>query len=718
VAAVWARDGEPWQWLGDSDPERLKARDAELRGQNYVPLDLAVACSPRGALPSYSAVWAKADDRESEVRLLAGCVDEPQKQAHAALVEQKFNCLAASAVVDDCGQPHGCSLWTRRNGQQKSTIRLFHGPVEEFREDDCPGFLLTDAQLVRWRGQNEGLDDPLLLTTALWNISTTYESKVLHALTPEELREAAPRLAAEGYRPTSISAVGEWEHDPRERGQAMSCTNDACPRTTSVWQRPLVPEGAKDHLARRQANAAAALLRLEQERKVWPMFQHRPDPRARSYLIHRMNPLQTGPKRVLAQLDEQDDVSIRRALILALGEFEEQQFSDGERAAAAPRLLELYAADADPGIHGALAWTLRRWGREEELEQVDRGFATGSPVGIRRWFVNRQGQTLAVIPAPGEIVIGSPPYEAGREGGPEGDVEMQHHLRIDHTFAIMTHTVTVDEFLRFRKDFYYRETFSPEPECPINNLNWYEAAAYCNWLNEQEGIPREEWCYLPNEQGEYAQGMRIVPDWLRSSGYRLPTEAEWEHACRAGSITSRYYGQNADLDNHYAWTVKLALGRGTTRVGQFKPNDLGMFDMMGNIMEWIHDPYRDPAQKAAARFGDGRSEPEVLSNVQMRELRPSCYTSIGAEHTRSAAREVRVPPNARVRLHALRASRTIAAPDRPDQGEIVKDDQQRVLMGAPVMHSPGFIRCSYRSRGYSPNFGLFAWGLRPARTKT
>jgi formylglycine-generating enzyme required for sulfatase activity len=213
----------------------------------------------------------------------------------------------------------------------------------------------------------------------------------------------------------------------------------------------------------------------------------------------------------------------------------------------------------------------------------------------------------------------------------------------------MTRTVTVAEFLRFRRDCYYRDSFSAEPDCPINNLNWYEAAAYCNWLNEQERIPREEWCYLPNDHGEYSQGMRIVPDWLQRGGYRLPTEAEWEYACRAGSITSRYYGACSDLDHHYAWTVKLALGRGTTSLGRLKPNDPGLFDMMGNIMEWIHDAYGDPTRMVAERQGASRNEPEVLENHLMRALRPSCYTSIGTEHTRSAAREVRVPPNARGR---------------------------------------------------------------------
>ena len=135
----------------------------------------------------------------------------------------------------------------------------------------------------------------------------------------------------------------------------------------------------------------------------------------------------------------------------------------------------------------------------------------------------------------------------------------------------MSHQVTVAEFLEFRKGFFYRKYFSPEPDCPINNVAWYDAVAYCNWLNEREGIPQEQWCYLPNDEGEYAQGMRIVSViGTDRTGYRLPTEEEWEFACRAGSITSRYYGQNIDLDNHYTWSVQNSLGRRTAVGREFK----------------------------------------------------------------------------------------------------------------------------------------------------
>jgi len=216
VAAVWTRDGQHWRWLGEADAELLRSRDAELRREGYVPIDVSVACSRKGSPPRYTAVWEQADVGETEVRLIAGCLDEQEQQAHAALVEEKFNCQIASSVFDDQGQPHGCSLWTRRKDQQKSTTRIFHGPAAEFREDDCPGFLLTDMQWSQWPGQDDSSDGPLLLMTALWNVSTQFESKVLHGLTPEELREIGPRLAAEGYRPVSISAVSEGVQHPDE----------------------------------------------------------------------------------------------------------------------------------------------------------------------------------------------------------------------------------------------------------------------------------------------------------------------------------------------------------------------------------------------------------------------------------------------------------------------------------------------------------------------
>jgi len=461
----------------------------------------------------------------------------------------------------------------------------------------------------------------------------------------------------------------------------MSETGVESPLTTSVWHRPLVLEEVKDRLARRQANAAVALLRLGREQRVWPILQHCPDPRTRSYLIHRFGPLDADPHQVLTQLDTQGEVSIRRALILILGEFSEQQLLPVVRERLSPRLLDLYANDPDPGIHGAVAWTLRRWGHQAELQRADRELATGMAEGNRRWYVNGQGQTLVIIPPPGEIVIGSPPNEVGREDGPEGALEMQHRVRIGHKFELKADETTVAEFLRFRKEFSYRKRYSPKSDCPINNVSWYEAVSYRNWLNEQEGIAKEQWCYLPNDQGEYAPGMRIARDYLRRTGYRLPTEAEWEFACRAGSVTSRYYGQSPELDNRYAWTVQNGLARWTLPVGTFKPNDLGLFDMHGNVMEWCQDRFRDysmPDEAAVAeshQSDDARNEP-----VNDQQMRVSKSTSIVGDpwNVRSAYR-YRGFPNGHYHVWGFRLARTYLPDEGSESGIDAGTDRSRVL---------------------------------------
>src|SRR5262249_49776951 len=105
----------------------------------------------------------------------------------------------------------------------------------------------------------DGRRNAILLTTALWNVSTQFESKALHALSIMEQRLLGPQLAADGSRPVAISVA------PGPDG--------GLPVATSVWHRPLVPEEAKDRHAKRQANAAVALLRLERERNVWPLLQ-------------------------------------------------------------------------------------------------------------------------------------------------------------------------------------------------------------------------------------------------------------------------------------------------------------------------------------------------------------------------------------------------------------------------------------------------------------
>jgi formylglycine-generating enzyme required for sulfatase activity len=359
-------------------------------------------------------------------------------------------------------------------------------------------------------------------------------------------------------------------------------------KTLTERSGPKPTEDAKVDLARRQAFAAAALAAVGQWEQVRPLLRHRPDPTARYYLLEQLAPGGVEARAVKEQLDREPEVSVRRALLLSLGNFGPESLSAGEREQLVPPLLALYRDDPDSGMHSAAAWVMREWGQREQLRTIDLASqGPQPPEGGRHWYVNGQGQTMVIVPPPGEFWVG-------------GEDEEPHRRRIDRSFALAARAVTVEEFLRFRKEQEYQKQWAPKPDCPINMVSWYDAVAYCNWLNKQEGIPEAQWCYAPNEKGEYAAGMRVVAGYLGKTGYRLPTEAEREYACRAGSETPWCFGAAQDLVGKYAWFSGNSVGQ-SHPVGMLRPNELGLYDVHGNVLEWCQDSYVEwPPQIAPA----------------------------------------------------------------------------------------------------------------------
>ncbi|MBI1918068.1 MAG: SUMF1/EgtB/PvdO family nonheme iron enzyme, partial [Planctomycetes bacterium] len=429
--------------------------------------------------------------------------------------------------------------------------------------------------------------------------------------------------------------------------------------------RPVLKQEEREQLARRQATAAVTLLRLEAAAEVWPLYRHRANPEARSQLLWRGGLLGLDPIKLVQRLEVEQDVSAQRALILALGEFSGEQLSPRVRGPLVDKLLKMYREHPDPGIHGAIEWLLRHskegpddrkldWGQRKELERIDRDLATkasrerppATGATGRRWYVNGQGQTMVVIPEPGEFRMGSPPTEADRR--PD---ELQHKKRISRTFAISATSVTKEQFLRFLPGFSHTEMRRyPEPTCPIGGVVWYEAAAYCNWLSKQEGIPEAQWCYETNPRG---QVVKLKEKHLSLTGYRLPTEAEWEIACRAGATTSRSYGESVELLGRYGWYFQNA-GERTWPVGSKRPNDLGLFDMHGNVYAWCQERYKAYPQEGRAT--DDIEDILSINTQDRRVLRGGSFI-YPASYLRSANRDRYVPAYRSVYV-GLRPART------------------------------------------------------------
>jgi formylglycine-generating enzyme required for sulfatase activity len=406
--------------------------------------------------------------------------------------------------------------------------------------------------------------------------------------------------------------------------------------------KPNAPAEAKLVLVKRQANVAVALLVMGRGDKVWPLLRHSPDPTLRSFLIERLGPGGVAPKDLTARLGHEPEVSIRRAILLSLGGYGLDRLPQAERDNLVPRLTRLYRDDPDPGVHGAAEWVLRCWQAEAKIKGVNREPAAGEVKDGRRWYVNRQGQTMVIVAGPVEFWMGE-----GKE---------KYKKQLNRRYAIASKEVTVEEYLRFRKDHRYVGTKAPLGDCPVNAVTWWEAAAYCNWLSKREGIPEDQWCYLPNKEGKYEEGMRMAPDWLRRAGYRLPTEAEWEFACRAGAETDYCFGFPEELLGQYAWYDRNS-PNGPHLVASAKPNDLGLFDMHGSVWEWT----QSSAPDSLVRPGDGKAtDDDKNETIPMgigRVLRGGSFKD-SAEVVRSAHRQWDVPL-ARQVLVGFRPARTI-----------------------------------------------------------
>jgi formylglycine-generating enzyme required for sulfatase activity len=168
---------------------------------------------------------------------------------------------------------------------------------------------------------------------------------------------------------------------------------------------------------------------------------------------------------------------------------------------------------------------------------------------------------------------------------------------------------------------------------PVEQVAWYDAAEFCNELSRREGLPAHYELSNIIRRGELTVGADVSTP--GGPGYRLPSDAEWEYACRAGTTTPFHFGsqldgRRANVDGNYPYGTRE---KGPHRqrpepVGAFPPNAFGLYDMHGNVWEWCNDYYHHRSQPES---------PQTMDSGDSRVLRGGCWWRDAAD-ARSASR--------------------------------------------------------------------------------
>ncbi|MCL2808715.1 MAG: formylglycine-generating enzyme family protein [Treponema sp.] len=224
----------------------------------------------------------------------------------------------------------------------------------------------------------------------------------------------------------------------------------------------------------------------------------------------------------------------------------------------------------------------------------------------------------------GTFMMGSPTSESGR-----GSDEIQRQVTVS-SFNMGKFPVTQKE---------YQEIMGTNPSnfrgenLPVEMVTWFDAIDYCNRRSQREGLtPAYTITNRVPATGNPITSATVT--WNRNAnGYRLPTEAEWEYACRAGTTTA-YNTGNTITSNNANFNYNRST---TTNVGSFPPNQWGLFDMHGNVWEWCWDWYGDYSFV-------NTTDPMGASSGSDRVLRGGSWL-LSAADLRSAGRDYDTPSN-------------------------------------------------------------------------
>jgi len=398
---------------------------------------------------------------------------------------------------------------------------------------------------------------------------------------------------------------------------------------------------------RLKSRYALVSLVIGEEAPTLQMCRLLPDPIERTFFIDECSVWHGDLSKLAPIISDCKTGPLRSALILIAGSTPESQLSPSEKQACQPVLDKYYKSAADALTHCSADWTLRRWG----MPRPEVATSVRPPVG-RHWNINSLGLTMVEIPA-GSFVRKDTRLHISDP--------VEQTVTLTHAFLLSDREVTQEQFLKFVDDpatdplFGWQDnrerTASPSVRHPMQ-VSWYYAVRFCNWLSGQEGLSP---CYddvsaSQKEPSQYGT-WRLNPE---ANGYRLPTEAEWEYACRAGTMTAYGFGDDPSFLDRY----------GVVRVYQSEipgsrlPNAWGLFDLHGNMVEWCYDWYGGYGDQTDVRDPITLWEAENRRNFRI--LRGGAFTS-EPQHVLSSYRGKTDSESGKYFDRGFRVARTIEA---------------------------------------------------------